>query len=82
MSTITTMEELKLAIRELEDQDYVNEQFMRRRVSQVAEDIKPINIAKNLFQQAIGRSARTNLLRTAAGMGTTWLIGKFFKKKA
>jgi hypothetical protein len=79
MNKIRTMEELKDAIRELEDQDYINEQFMRRRVAQVADDIKPVNIVKNLFHQAISRSARTNLLRTVTGMGATWLIGKFFK---
>jgi hypothetical protein len=82
MSNISSMTELKLAIRELEDQDYINEQHMRRRLAQVVEDMKPVNIVKNLFHQVVARpSVRTNLLKTAAGMGTTWLLGKFFKKR-
>ena len=82
MSDISTMADLKLAIRELEDQDYINEQLMRRRLTQVAEDLKPVNIIKNLFHQVVaGPSVRTNLLKTAAGMGTTWLLGKFFKRR-
>ena len=82
MSSISTMDELKLAIREMEDQHYINEQYMRRRIAQVAEDLKPMNIVKNLFHQVVaGPSVRTNLLKTAAGMGTTWLLGKFFKRK-
>lgn len=81
MSRITTMEELKIAIRELEDQDYVNEQFMRRRVAQIADDLKPLNIVKNLFHQVVtGSAIKTNLLRTVAGMGTSYLLGKFFKR--
>ena len=76
------MDELKEAIRELEDQHYINEQYMRRRIAQVAEDLRPVNIIKNLFHQVVaGPSVRTNLLKTAAGMGTTWLLGKFFKRK-
>jgi hypothetical protein len=82
MSRISTMDELKEAIRELEDQHYINEQYMRRRIAQVAEDLRPVNIIKNLFHQVVaGPSVRTNLLKTAAGMGTTWLLGKFFKRK-
>jgi hypothetical protein len=82
MSSISTMDELKLAIRELEDQHYINEQYMRRRIAQVAEDLRPMNIVKNLLHQVVaGPSVRTNLLKTAAGMGTTWLLGKFFKRR-
>ena len=82
MSNISTMADLKLAIRELEDQDYINEQLMRRRVTQVAEDLKPVNIIKNLFFQVVaGPSVRTNLFRTAAVMGATWLLVNVFKWK-
>jgi hypothetical protein len=81
MSTIATMEDLKTAIRELEDQDYVNEQFMRRRVEEIVYKLKPVNIIKNLFRDVInGPGTKTNLLRMAAGVATSFVIKKFFKR--
>jgi len=81
MSTIATMEELKTAIRELEDQDYVNEQFMRRRVEEIVYKLKPVNIIKNLLHDVIkGPETKSNLLRMAAGVATSFVIKRFFKR--
>jgi hypothetical protein len=91
MSDIATMEELKTAIRELEDQDYVNQQFMKRRVEKIVDDLKPINLVKNMFKQVIKPvetktnvisllTGGTNVFRFAAGIATSFLVKKIFKK--
>ena len=78
---ISNVEELREAIRELEHQNYINEQQMRRRVSGIRDKFKPINIAKNLFSQVIGASnTKTNLFRMIAGFATSFLVKKFLKK--
>ena len=92
MSTIATMDQLKSAIRELEDQDYVNQQFMKRRVEKIVNDLKPINLVKNMFRQAVKPlESKTNLFnliagtsafRIAAGIATSFVVKKFFKKRA
>jgi hypothetical protein len=82
MNTIATMEDLKTAIRELEDQNYVNEQFMKRRVEDIVYKLKPLNIVKNLLNEVIrGPETKSNLLRMAAGVATSFLIKRFFKRK-
>jgi hypothetical protein len=82
MAKITTIEQLREAIRDLEHQNYVNEQLMRNRVAQLADRLKPANIVKNLFSNLFkGNSdARTSLLKMAAGLATSFLVKKFFKK--
>jgi hypothetical protein len=78
---IRTIDELREAIRDLEHQNYVNEQHMRRKVSEIADRLKPMNLVKNLFGQFLGGGdIRTNLLRMAAGFATSFLIKKFLKK--
>jgi hypothetical protein len=80
--TIRNVDELRAAIRELEHQNYVNEQQMRKRVYAIRDKLKPINIAKNLFSQVIGTSdVKTNIFRTIAGLATSFLVKKFFKKR-
>jgi hypothetical protein len=75
------LEELREAIRDLEHQNYVNEQHMRGRVSQIAERLKPANVVRNLFSQLVGGSdIRTSLLRMLAGVATSLIVKKFFKK--
>jgi hypothetical protein len=79
---IRTLEELRGAIRDLEHQNYVNEQHMRRKVTEIAERLKPANLLKNLFSQLLGgRDIRTNLLRMAGGLVTSFIVKKFFKKR-
>jgi hypothetical protein len=83
MTSIANMEELKIAIRELEDQNYVNEQFMRQRAEQIVQSLKPLNIVKNLVHEVIrGPETRTNLLRMAAGIATSFVLKKFFRRRA
>ncbi len=79
---IRTMEELREAIRDLEHQNYVNEQHMRRKVADLAEQLKPINIVKRLFGQLVhGSDVRSNALRMVAGLATSFIVKKFFKKR-
>jgi len=82
MARINTIEELREAIRDLEHQNYVNEQHMRRRVAEMAGKLKPVNLIKGLFGNIFGghQEARTNLLRMAAGIATSFIVKKFFKK--
>jgi hypothetical protein len=81
MTKIRNIEELREAIRDLEHQNYVNEQHMRKRVADIADRLKPLNIIKNLFSQFLGGPGKkTNLFRMAAGIVTSFLVKKFFKK--
>lgn len=92
MKDITTMEELKVAIRELEDQNYVNQQFMKKRVEKIVDDLKPINLVKNMFKHAVKAPETkttvlslftgTSIFRVAAGLATSFVVRKFFKKNA
>jgi hypothetical protein len=82
MPKIRTIEELREAIRDLEHQNYVNEQQMRQKVADIADRLKPVNLVKGLFSNLWGHSeAKTSLFRMAAGMVTSFLVKKFFKKK-
>ena len=75
------MTELREAIRDLEHQNYVNEQHMRRKVAEIADRLKPANLVRNLFGQLIrGSDIRTNVLRMVAGLATSFIVKKFFKK--
>ena len=82
MSKIRTLEELREAIRDLEHQNYVNEQHMRQRVADIADSLKPMNLVKHLFSQMIGGAGavKGNLFRMAAGLVTSFLVKKFFKR--
>ena len=81
MGKIKTIEELREAIRDLEHQNYVNEQHMRRKVADLADRLKPVNLIKGLFSQFLGGAdTRTTLLRMVAGVATSFLVKKFFKR--
>ena len=81
MNKIRTIDELREAIRDLEHQNYVNEQHMRRRVADFADRLKPMNIIRNLLGQFIGGTdIRTNVIRMAAGFATSFIVKRFFKK--
>jgi hypothetical protein len=82
MARISTIEELREAIRDLEHQNYVNEQHMRSRVAILADRLKPANVIKSLFSHFFtgGNDAKSSLLKMAAGIATSFLVKKFFKK--
>ncbi|HEY4107992.1 hypothetical protein [Puia sp.] len=82
MARIKTIEELREAIRDLEHQNYVNEQHMRGRVTELTERLKPANVVKGLFSHFFsgGNEMKTSLLKMAAGIATSFLVKKFFKK--
>jgi signal transduction histidine kinase len=78
---IRNVDELRAVIRELEHQNYVNEQQLRTRVAAIRDKLRPMNIVKNLISQAIGTSnVKTNIFRMIAGIATSFLVKKFFKK--
>lgn len=85
MGKIKTLDELREAIRDLEHQNYVNEQHMRSKVAAIADRLKPANLVRNLFGQLIGgisgSDIRTNLLKMAAGVATSFIVKKFFRKR-
>jgi DNA-binding FadR family transcriptional regulator len=76
------MEQLREAIRELETQNYVNEQHMRTCVVQVADHLKPVNLLKQGIAHLFSgdHETRTSLLRMLAGIATSFLVRKFFRK--
>ena len=82
MGKIKTIDELREAIRDLEHQNYVNEQHMRGRVSELADRLTPVNVIKHLFGNLFSgtNEAKTSLLKMAAGIATSFLVKKFFKK--
>jgi hypothetical protein len=82
MSKITTLDELREEIRNLEHQNYVNEQHMRRRVAEIADRFKPKNIVRNLFGHFFGgpSEVKGGLFKMAVGIATSFIVKKFFKK--
>ena len=81
MGKIKTIEQLREAIRDLEHQNYVNEQHMRSKVTEMADRLKPANLVKNLFHQLIGGTdVKNNLVKMVAGVVTSIIVKKFFKK--
>ena len=81
MSKIRTMDDLRETIRDLEHQNYVNEQHMRKKVAQIADKLKPVNLLKSVVGQVFGGSdTRTTLWRMAAGIVTSFIVKKFFRK--
>jgi hypothetical protein len=73
--------ELREAIRDMEHQNYVNEQHMRQKVAEIADRLKPANLVRNLFSQLIGgANVRSSLWRMAAGLVTSLIVKKFFRK--
>jgi hypothetical protein len=83
MPKIRNLEELREAIRDLEHQNYVNEQHMRQKVADIADSLKPINLVKGLFSKVVGSSGggiKGGLFRMAAGLVTSFVVKKFFKK--
>ncbi len=82
MARISTIDQLREAIRDLEHQNYVNEQHMRNRVAGLAERLKPVNIVKNLFSGFFNGNSdsKNSLLKMVAGVATSFLVKKFFRK--
>ena len=81
MRKIRNLDDLREAIRDLEHQNYVNEQHMRQKVAEIADRLKPINLVKSAFSNLFGGSeVKTNLFRMAAGLVTSFVVKKFFRK--
>ena len=80
---ITTIVQLRERIRDLEHQDYVNEQQMRTRVAEITDRLKPANVVRNLIRNLFfdGHETKMGLLRLVAGIATSLIVKKFFRKK-
>ncbi|HVU85018.1 MAG TPA: hypothetical protein VHC50_09260 [Puia sp.] len=85
MSKIRNLEELRETIRDLEHQDYVNQQHMRQRAVDIADSLKPMNLLKHVFSQVVGSGGsggvKGGLFRMAAGLVTSFVIKKLFSKR-
>ena len=73
MQKIRTIDELREAIRDLEHQNYVNEQQMRQKVADIADRLKPINLVKGLFSNLViapssNESDQQSLAKFAKGL--------------
>ncbi|HXB95077.1 MAG TPA: hypothetical protein VNU70_07960 [Puia sp.] len=82
IGNITTIGQLRDTIRDLEHQNYINEQHMRARVGQVSERLKPANLIRSLLGSIFhgGGEARSSLLRMAIGIATSLIVKRVFKK--
>ena len=82
MGKITTIEELREAIRDLEHQNYINEQHMHTRVSELVERLKPANVVKGLVNHFFGggNELKSSLFKMAAGIATSFIVKRFFRK--
>ncbi|GGA99393.1 hypothetical protein [Puia dinghuensis] len=82
MGKITTIHQLREAIRDLEHQNYVNEQHMHHRVTELAERLKPANVVKGLFNHFFGggNEWKNSLLKVVAGIATSFIVKRFFRK--
>jgi hypothetical protein len=82
MSKIRNLEQLREAIRDLEHQDYVYQQHMRQKAVDIAESLKPMNLVRSAVSQVVGGAGgvKGGLFRMAAGLVTSFLVKKFFKK--
>ncbi|MDO6430603.1 hypothetical protein Q4E93_08395 [Flavitalea sp. BT771] len=82
MPKIRNLEDLREAIRDLEHQNYVNEQHMRQKVAEIADRLKPVNLLKSVFSNLFGgrSEVKTSLFRMAAGLITSFVVKKYFKK--
>ena len=82
MARIRTIDELREAIRDLEHQNYVNEQHMRSQVAVLTDRLKPANILKGLLSHFFSRTnePKTALIKMVAGLATSFLLKKVFKK--
>ena len=83
MSKIRNLEELREAIRDLEHQDYVNQQHMRQKVADIADSLKPMNLLKGAVSRVVGSAGggvKGGLFRMAAGLVTSFVVKKFFRK--
>ncbi|HEY4209422.1 MAG TPA: hypothetical protein VGM31_21505 [Puia sp.] len=82
MRRIRNLEELREAIRDLEHQNYVNEQHMRQKVADIADSLKPMNLVRHVFSQMVGGASgvKGGIFRMIAGIATSFVVKKFFKK--
>lgn len=96
MYNIRTVEELRVAIAELETETRQKEKTIRKDISLTLEGLRPANLLKNLFGDLFGGgdsvrqvlsyapvkgNVKAGLVRTAVAFGTSLLVRKIFKKK-
>ncbi|MDR3711793.1 MAG: hypothetical protein P4L51_03170 [Puia sp.] len=95
MYNIRTVEELRVAIAELEYETKQKEKSIRKDISLTVDSLRPANLVKNLFgsflngtqtqsllaYKPVKGSFKAGIVRTAVAFGTSLLVRRFFKKK-
>jgi len=70
---------LKNTIKDLEDDQAISRELIKRQINHIKENLKPANIVKNSFNQAI---ASPNLVENVLGLTTGLATGYLTKKIA
>ncbi len=95
MYNIRTVEELRVAIAELEYATRQKEKSIRKDISLTVDSLRPANLVKNLFGsflngepaqsllalKPVSGGFKAGLIRTAVAFGTSLLVRRVFKKK-
>ena len=77
MKPITTSADLKMAIQQLEQQQAYEFALLKEELHATGEKLKPVNIIKRTFQNAVtGPDLKTNMLNAAIGVTTGILTKK------
>ncbi len=97
MVKITTVEQLRIAIAELENDTRQKEKSIRKGITLTVDSLRPYNLIKSLFgsffngmesYQAIlpytplKGNLKAGLVQTAVAFGTSLLVRKFLRKKS
>lgn len=80
---ITTVEELRIQIKFLEQRQANERQLLEEQMLLTAEEFKLVNIIKNTFKGAItSPDLKNDLLKAAVGFSTGFVANKFFLGKS
>lgn len=74
MAGIQTLEQLQAAIKLQEQEQVINKELLRKQVAIFYESIKPVNLIRSAFQQAVASPhIKSRLLKAALGISAGYL---------
>lgn len=77
MIKVKTSQELKEAIHLLEEKQALQAQLLKNRLLSVSEELKPVNIMKNIFSKVTASpDLKSGIITTAIGLSTFYLTRK------
>jgi len=80
---INSANDLHISILELEQKRIELEMELKQHLSDLSENLKPVNIIKNTLQDAFGSDhTKRNILGTAIGLGSALISGKLLAGKS